>query len=181
MIRKWFGGGNDEEEDPPPPEYTLDTMQVGCLVDYDLKTWEVVGYATCDYEGAQTREWELRCGDLLRYLEQDEETWILSARISLRELSEPVAEVIARQGDPPEELHYQGRVYRAISSSAGEYVEGGKGLGREFVSWTYETADGDRVLFVSQWGERDYRAFEGEYVEEYQFTDILPAPKEGGA
>lgn len=180
MFRKWFGGGEGEDEDPPRTEYTLDTMQVGYLVDYDLKTWEVVGYGTSDYEGSETQEWELRCGDQLRYLEKDEEIWVLTAKIALRDLTEPVAATIAKHGDPPEELHYQGRSYRATESSAGEYREGGKGLGHEFVSWSYETAEGERVLFVSQWGERDFRAYEGEYVQEYQFTDILPAPKEGG-
>ena len=31
-----------------------------------------------------------------------------------------------------------------------------------------------RVLFVVQWGEQRFTAYEGEYVEEYSFTDILP-------
>jgi hypothetical protein len=30
------------------------------------------------------------------------------------------------------------------------------------------------VLFISQWGPQDFTAYAGEYVEEYQFTDILP-------
>ncbi len=180
MFRKWFGGGEGQDEEPPRTEYTLDTMQIGYLVDYDLQTWEVQGLGTCDYEGHETQEWELRCGDQWRFLEKDEEVWVLTAKIPLRDLAEPVAAAIAETGDPPEALHYQERSYRATGSSAGEYREGGKGLGHEFVSWSYETGDGKRVLFLSQWGERDFRAYEGEYVEEYQFSDILPAPKEGG-
>lgn len=181
MFRKWFGGGEGEEEEAPRTDYTLDAMQVGYLVDCDLKTWEVVGYNTCDYEGFETQEWELRCGDELRFLEKGEDQWVLTTKIPLREIREEVAAAIANHGDPPEELHCLERTYKAVESSAGEFREGGKGLGREFVSWSYESADGERVLFVSQWGERDFRAYEGAYVEEYQFTDILPAPKEGGS
>jgi hypothetical protein len=181
MFRKWFGGGEGREEEPPRTEYTLDAMQVGFLVDYDLKTWEVVGYGTCDYEGFETQEWELRCGDELRFLEKDEEQWVLTAAIGVRQLAEDVPRAIAQGGDAPEELHYRERSYKAVESSAGEFREGGKGLGREFVSWAYESADGERVLYLSQWGEREFRAYEGQYVEEYQFTDILPAPKEGGS
>jgi hypothetical protein len=180
MFRKWFGGGEGDEEEAPRTDYTLDAMQVGFLVDYDLKTWEVVGYSTCEYEGDETQEWELRSGDQIRYLEKDGEQWALTAQIPLREIREEVARAIAGQGDPPEELHYQERGYRAVASSAGEYREGGRGLGREFVVWSYESAGGERVLFVSQWSEREFRAYEGQYVEEYQFTDILPAPREGG-
>lgn len=179
MFRKWFGGGEGEGDEPPRTEYTLATMQVGYLVDYDLKTWEVVGYSTCDYEGFETQEWELRCGDELRFLEKDEDQLVLTAKIGVRQIQEDVVTAIAQSGDPPEQLHFQDRTYAAVESSAGELREGGKGLGREFVSWTYESADGERVLFISQWGERDFRAYEGAYVEEYQFTDILPSPEAG--
>ena len=47
------------------------------------------------------------------------------------------------------------------------------GEGREFVSWNFETQDG-RLLFLVQWSEQRIAAYEGEYVEEYSFTDILP-------
>ncbi len=179
MFRKWFGGGEEEGEEPARTDYTLDTMQVGYLVDYDLKTWEVVGYHTCDYEGFETQEWELRCGDERRFLEKDEDQLVFTAKIGVRQIQENVADAISQDGDPPKQLHFQDRAYAAVESSAGEMREGGKGLGHDFVSWSYESADGKRVLFISQWGERDFRAYEGEYVEEYQFTDILPSPKEG--
>ena len=179
MFRKWFGGGEEEGEEPARTDYTLDTMQVGYLVDYDLKTWEVVGYNTCDYEGFETQEWELRSGDELRFLEKDEDQLVLTAKIGVRQIQEDVVDAIAQNGDPPAQLHFQDRAYQAVESSAGELREGGKGLGREFVSWSYESAEGGRVLFISQWGERDFRAYEGVHVEEYQFTDILPSPKEG--
>ena len=45
--------------------------------------------------------------------------------------------------------------------------------GREFVSWNFEAQDG-RLLFLVRWSEQRFSAYEGEYVEEYSFTDILP-------
>jgi len=181
MIRKWFGGG-DEEDEPPRTDYALEDLQVGYLVDFDLKTWEVIGYNVYDYDGFETREWELRCGEEVRFLElavdDGQAEWVLTRKIGLRQLDPEVAAAIIDSGDPPEEVRLAGRPYLAVESSAGQMREGGGGRGHEFVNWSYESEEGERVLFISQWGERDFRAYEGEYVEEYQFTDILPGKKE---
>jgi hypothetical protein len=180
-FKKWFGK-KEESEESLYREYTLDTLQVGFLVDYDLKTWQVSGYATYDYDGYLTREWELKCGDEVRFLERDEEDgrafWTLVRRIALDQIQEKVAQAIAKGGDPPEELHCAGQLYTGVDSAAGLYRKDGKGPEQEFVSWSFESEEG-RVLFISQWGERDFSAHEGEYVEEYQFTDILPGGGEG--
>ncbi|MEW6751284.1 MAG: DUF4178 domain-containing protein [Candidatus Latescibacterota bacterium] len=175
-FRRWFGK-KEEDEGPSYREYTLATMEVGCLVDYDLKTWQVTGYNTYDYDGYITREWELRAGSEVRFLECEEDdgeaSWTLTGKIELEQIEEPVAQTIARQDDPPEEIHFEGVTYRAGDSSSGLMYEGGQGEGRYFVVWGYEGEE-DRVLFITQWGEHDFAAYAGEFVEEYQFTDILP-------
>jgi hypothetical protein len=179
MIKKWFG--KDEENGEVYREYTLDTMRQGYLVDYDLKTWEVTGFNTYDYEGYTTREWELRCGGELRFLERAEEDgqveWTLTRRIQINQIEEKVIDIILEHDDPPEDIHFEGRSYAAVESSAGLMRRGGEGEGREFVSWSYEAGE-DRVLFIVQWGERDFVAYEGAYAEDYQFTDILPGNQE---
>ena len=43
------------------------------------------------------------------------------------------------------------------------------------VSWTYCDNSGKNVLFVTQYGERDFKFVVGEYVQEYQFMNILPS------
>ena len=70
-FKKWFG--KKEEEEESYGDYTLDRMQQGYMVDYDLNTWEVIGCNTYDYDGYLTREWELRCGEEVRLLEKGEE------------------------------------------------------------------------------------------------------------
>jgi hypothetical protein len=179
-IRKWFGQKDEGRE--AYQEYTLATMKAGFLVDYDLKTWEVIGCNTYDYDGYLAKEWELRCGDEVFFLERSEEDgkvyWTLSRRIEIGHIQESVIDVILAEEDPPEEIRFEERLYTAVESSAGLFYQGGSGQGREFIVWSYE-AEGDRVLFISQWGEREFSAYEGEYVEEYQFTDILPGAEEG--
>ena len=180
-FKKWFGDGGEEAEHTYR-EYTLATMQVGFLVDYDLKTWQVTGYGTYDYDGFVTKEWELQADGGVNFLEcavDDGKTeWTLTRSIEPSEIDGDIMGEIIANEDPPEIVHFAGRSYTGTESGAGLYRKNGEGDGREFVNWSFEAADG-RVLYISQWGEREFAAYEGECVEEYQFTDILPAG-EGG-
>ena len=167
-------------------------MTAGFLVDYDLETWEVIGVNVYDYDGFQTQEWELRCNNEMRFLERAEDDgqieWTLTRRVTLGEVEGDVAGAILDGGDPPEVVTYKDRAYNAVESSTGirrpfddgggEEEVGDDDEGGEFVSWSYEGEE-SRVLYVLQRGEREFVAYEGEYVEEYQFTEILPAPETG--
>ncbi len=189
-FRKWLG--KKESEDTSYQDLTLELMTVGCLVDYDLETWEVIGVNVYDYDGFQTQDWELRGNNEMRFLERAEDDgqieWTLTRRVPLGEVKGDVAGAILDGGDPPEVVTYKDRAYNAVESSTGirrpfddgggEEEEGDDDVGGEFVSWSYEGED-RRVLYVLQRGEREFVAYEGEYVEEYQFTEILPAPETG--
>ncbi len=182
-VRKWFGGSDPEDDHAGLADLRLDSMGPGDLVDYDLKTWEVTGRSVYDYDGFPAREWQLTCGEEVRFLERSEEDgrvgWTLTRSIAIGDIDEDVTAAIAADEDPPGTLHFEGRRYAASESTAGVQWDlagdGSKdeGSAREFVNWSYEAEDG-RVLFVVQWGEQRFSAYEGENVEEYSFTDILP-------
>ena len=175
-LRKWFGGRQSEDEQAYE-EYSLGTMKVGFLVDYDLKTWQVTGYGTYDYDGYVTEEWELRAGEEVNFLERAVEDgrafWTLTRAIGMDEIAGDIAGAIAADGDPPEVVQFAGERYEGSESGAGLYRKDGAVEGREFVNWSF-AGDRRKVLFISQWGERDFAAYAGSEVEEYQFTDILP-------
>ena len=179
-FRKLFGREKEEEEEAYQ-DYTLDTMKKGYMVDYDLQTWVVTGYTTYDYDGFLTQEWELRGGDEVRFLEREEEDgeveWTLTRRIEINQIEEKVIDAILEDGDPPEDITFAKVRYRGAGSGAGIMRPEGEGEGREFIEWSYE-AEGDQVLSISQWGERDFSAYAGIVVQEYQFTDILPGGQE---
>jgi hypothetical protein len=177
-FRRFF---NRDEETEEYREATLESMQIGYIVDYDLQTWEVTGYGTYDYDGFISREWELRASDIVHFLECSKEDgrlqWTLSRAADMADMGGDVIGAIQRDGDPPETLQYAGKTFAGTESGAGLYRENAEGVGREFVSWSYEADDGS-VLFINQWGETEFSAFVGERVEEYQFTDILPVAQE---
>ncbi|MFC1525368.1 DUF4178 domain-containing protein [Candidatus Latescibacterota bacterium] len=184
-LRKWFGGKEDDEDVDGLVDLSLEAMKTGYLVDHDLETWEVIGYNSYDYDGFITREWELRSGDEVRFLElavdDARPEWTLTRAITLGDVEEDVLASIGAQDEPPETVHFDGRPYTGAESEAGvqRREAGGAataedgGSGREFVAWTYRSEEG-RLLYLVRWGERDLSAYEGQRVEEYQFTDILP-------
>ncbi len=187
-LRKWLKRGSGDQDDDVVSEYTLVMMRPGFLVDFDLKTWQVTAKKEYDYDGDGAMEWELRAEGEVRFLERSEDDGrvelTLTRSVSIRDFDEDVMGTILDEDDPPEVVHLSGREYTAIESSTGtqrvadegekENEDADTDNGRDFVSWTYESEDG-HVVFVLRWGDRDFSAYEGEYVEEYQFTDILPA------
>jgi len=183
LGKKWFGRGGDSEEDRNVVDLTLELMRVGDLVDHDLKTWEVTGRSVYDFEGFPTQEWQLTAGEDVRFLERSEDDgrteWTLTRSIGIDDIQEDVTAAIGDDEDPPDVIHFEARSYEAVESDSGVQFdvqpEGTteEDAGKEFVIWSYEAEDG-RVLFLVQWGERRYTAYEGESVKEYSFTDILP-------
>ena len=178
-LKKWFGRGNGDKESDSLVDYELGTMKVGYLVDYDMETWEVKAYNTYDYSGFETREWVIETSDKVAYLEradsEGEVSWTLTESVSISQISEEVIEHTIRHEDPPKNLTCDGRSHRLMESGAGLFHENAEGPGKSFISWTYCDDSGRNVLFVTQYGERDFKSVIGEYVEEYQFTNILPS------
>ena len=179
VWKKWFGEASDDEESNSLVDYTLGAMKVGYLVDYDMKTWEVTGYNTYDYSGFETKEWVIETSNKVGYLERadsdGEISWTLTESIAISQIDEEVIEHIIRHEDPPKTLPYNGRSYRLMESGAGLLHESASSPGKRFISWTYCDNSGNNVLFVTQYGERDFKFVAGGYVQEYQFMNILPS------
>ena len=182
MIKRFFGKKKDAEEEIRIP--TLETMIVGDLVDYDLKTWQVSGYNTYDYDGDKTREWELKVLDEVYCLEtgqdQGETWWTFTRSVGYGAIVPDPREALRQEQDPPETVSYDGGTYYAVESTTGLLFAGGEdGDGAEFICWTYEGADG-ALLVLAQWGENEFTAHHGSYVESYQFIDVLPGGQAEG-
>ena len=175
--------GNRRNKEELPQSLTLATMRVGWLVDYDLKTWEVTGFGTFDYQGEETVEWELRSEGAVHFLERSDDEgeiyWSFTREIGIDELEGDIAAIIRAEGEPPEKVSFAGLSYTSEGSEAGLYRENGEGQGEEFVTWSFAGAE-DRVLYINHWDPGELSVYVGSYVDEYQFTDILPENSEGG-
>jgi hypothetical protein len=85
-----------------------------------------------------------------------------------------VRQAILENGDPPDQVMYQGVTYFFEEMAGGAFLKNGQGPGRNLLRWDYEDEEGENYLTIEQWGEDDFLAYAGRPVQEYQFTNILP-------
>ena len=168
----FFDKFRNKEEDnfDPLADLTLSKLKPGFFVDYDLKTWEVKRYIKTDFgDGYQTDEWEIESPDGKRYLERaedDEITWSLSKKIPIGKLGAGISKHIIDNEDPPEQIEYEGKTYYLDESGAGRTYEDGKGVPGEFIYWDFIDDDDETFVTIEQWGETEFEASAGFYVEE---------------
>ena len=182
LWQKLFGKKDERADLDPLSDLTLSNLKVGYLVDYDLKTWQVKSQSGYTFDDTKTQEWELDAGDDSFFLEREEDDgveWNISRKIDFPTLGQSVREHIRQHDDPPEEIEYQGIHFRLVESGAGYYHPNGRVAGDEMIYWDYSDASEDNTLTIEQWGEDEFEAAVGKYVNEYEFSHILP--REGGS
>ena len=174
--------GRKPKEDAPDPlaDLVLGKLKVGYLVDYDLRTWKVTGYARYRFSGLDDdlEEWELTASGEQRYLERAGDAWSLSRRIAVGDIAGDVRRHILDHDDPPERIVFEGAEYRLDASYAGHMFPDGAGAGEPLVRWEFADEAETAFVGVEQWGETEFTAAAGRVVEEYQFTHILPGSPE---
>ncbi len=176
-----FKGRREEDDFDPLHDLTLAKLKVGYYVDYDMKTWEVTGYNRYDYgEGYWGEEWELTSGREKCYLERsedDEVEWTLSKKIPIGAIEGNITRYIKENEDPPNQIVVKGKTYYLDESGPVHFYQDGKGEGVGLISWTFVDEDDESFVTIEQWDEDEFEASEGIYVEEYQFSNILPGSK----
>jgi hypothetical protein len=182
MILKNLFGKKKEKGPDPLTNLTLENLRPGCFVDYDMKTWQVSAYHYYDWgSGDLSYEWQLQTHDETIYLERsvdDEDDWSISRKIPFARVGAGIKQHIIEHEDPPEEIAFEGTTYYLEETSGGQFYKDAAGPGQDLLSWEYEDDSGKKYMTIEQWGESDFEASIGEGVEEYQFTNILPAKSE---
>ena len=162
----------------PLKDLILEKMRIGYFVDYDMQTWQVIGYNSYEYgEGESVDEWELKHGREKRYLErfeEDEVIWSFGQKIAIGAIEGDLRKYIMKNDDLPENITYNGLSYYLDESGAGYFYKNGTRPGIQFIFWNFIDEANDKYVSIEQWGESDFEASAGIFVEEYQFTNILP-------
>jgi hypothetical protein len=123
-----------------------------------------------------TDEWEITSGRKKRYLERaedDEIIWTLSKKIPISAIEGDIRKYIIAHDDPPEKFVYSEKTYYLDESGTGRMLKQDT-VPKEFVYWEFIDEDDENLVTIEQWGETEFEAAAGHYVEEYQFTNILP-------
>lgn len=174
-----FRRRDEDDGIDPLKDLVLEKLRVGYLVDYDLKTWTVTAHNRYRFnDGRTAEEWELTAGREKRYLELsrgDEEAWTLSKSIPIGAVGPGnVRQHLLEHEDPPDQLTYRDVTYY-MEGSVGGHLLPGDGEGRqELIVWEYVDDDEESFVSIVQWSETEVTAVAGTFVEDYQFTNILP-------
>ena len=183
MAFGFFKKKKKEEEERlhyDPTNIHIRDIRKNFILDYDLKTWEVVAEYEYDWGNEYfTYEYKLVCADdeVYLYIEEDDELYItLSRKINFGKLDESVEESIRDNGRPPKIIEYDGKTFYRESERPGYFknIES-KGESEEFVNWEYIDESEEWVLNIEQWDDDAFEAAIGKFTDASAFSNILPA------
>ena len=173
-----------EEKTYDPTDLKITEMDVGFIVDYDLKTWQVKAVGEYDWgNNNYSLEYKLDSGDEVIFLEvEDDDELVLKVnkKLKIRSIDEDLPERIVKKERPPKKLEYQGTTYYKDDESHGYYKDRAKKTDDwdEFISWDYYDKEEQQVLCTEQWGDREFEASIGKLAKEFEFSNILPSSSE---
>jgi hypothetical protein len=180
-LGDFFKKKADKDQFDPIKDLILSKLKIGYLVDYDLKTWEVSGYNIYDWDNEFTEEWILKSPDakdniiyLVMEKTDSQVIWLVSRKVLLSNLDHSIIDMIKRDQDPSTEIDYKTKKFFLSQTSAGYFLKDGHGEGDELIRWDYEDEQEENFITIKQWGEDEFELYEGHFVKEYEFTNILP-------
>lgn len=178
MGWSFFNKKKEEPEIDPLHDLVLSKMKKGWMLDYDLKTWEVIAVHKYDWgDGEVTREWELNSANETLFLEIDIEdggTYSLCKKVPIGKIGGNIKSYMQEHDDPPSQINYMGETFYLDEEGAGLFHENGAPEEQEMLYWDFVDEKDEKFVTIEQWSETEFEAYEGWYAEEYQFTNILP-------
>ncbi len=155
-------------------------LDVGFVFEYDLSTWEVQAIYEYDWgDNYFTREFKISDGTTTRFLsveEDDELELSISQKIKIRTLDKSLLEILQDKQQPPKSIEYGGITYYLENEAPGYFHDIAKGdHWEEFRSWDFEDKDGENILCIEQWDEKEFEASIGKKIKEFEISNILPS------
>ena len=168
-----------EEQAYDPTNLKITDLDVGFLVDYNLKSWEVKEVIEYDWgNNNYSAEYKLDSGDDVIFVEveDDDELFInVNKKIKIRSIDEDLPERIVKKERPPKKLTYKGTKFFKDDESYGYHKNRAKKTDEwdELISWEYYDEEEKHMLCIEQWGDREFEASFGKVVKEFEFSNIL--------
>ncbi|MEM9324347.1 MAG: DUF4178 domain-containing protein [Bacteroidota bacterium] len=155
-------------------------LDVGFILDYDLKSWVVKEKYEYDWgDNNFSHEYKIDSGDDVAFLSVEDDgnlNLALFRPIKIRKIDEEVADEIVKNEKAPRQLHYDGDVYYLDADSAGYYRDCAKKTEdwEELISFEYYTDGEEKVLSITQWDEQTFEASAGVTLETHEISNIIP-------
>ena len=178
LFDKWFG--KKEETTRDALSVTIKDLEIGDIVDYFMKSWEVKEVFKYDWgNNSFTKEYQLFDGTetVFLHVEEDDKVELsLTRSISLNVINPLLRSIIIDNDEPPATIEYSGTTYFKQEEAQGHVSDASEDFENEsaFVSWDYTDRKEKKILTLERSGEQDFDAFIGENVDAYEFSNIVP-------
>ncbi|GAB4330228.1 MAG: hypothetical protein OHK0038_04430 [Flammeovirgaceae bacterium] len=179
FFKKKFKKQEEQEPHYDPTNINILDLRKGFVLDYDFKTWTVEEEYEYDWgDNCYSYGFKLVSADdtiILDVNEADEVECAVLKPLAWRKIADLVEDEILTNERPPRKFRFEGREYFCEGEHPGYFRNvHADGDSIEFISWDYTDDSGEHVLFIEQWGERDFEAYVGKFVPERAFSNILP-------
>ena len=167
-------------------DLTVNDLKKGFFIDYFMKSWEITDEFEYDWgNNFSSKEFRLDAGDERMYMsvEDDDELKIsISKKVPMTQVNPDLKAFIIEMDEPMKSFEYKGKKFYLSEESQGHYrnVEDGDGddSWSAFVMWDFLDEKEEEFISISRWTEQNIEAFEGSYVGDYEFSNIIPVLKE---
>lgn len=163
-----------------PSYLTISDLEKGSVLNYDLKTWEVVYETQYDWVASESDRLLQLASDsgdnALLYLHAEMATttpWI-ERKLEAHQMRGDTFN-IQKEGSEIVQITYEGTRYMLSETMQGQvFARGTNAAGREGKQWFYISTDKQKSLRMLQIEGSGMSTFEGDLAKEYQFSNILP-------
>jgi len=157
-------------------DYEVLDLEIGYILDYDLKSWEVTDKAVYTWEnGVTDYEYTIKDGTSTAYLYLEASTGRLSMYTDgkINEMW-PQGKVIMRQGEDliNEEIKFGGNTYYFYAEAAARVKNKSESYMLE--NWLFLDASEKEILSFNLYEDRSMDAFKGIYLNSFEISNILP-------
>ena len=166
-----------------PDSITLESLQLGYMLEHKTDTYEVVNEHQCDWDDqTTTKVYKLReVGGInsIFLISQREGNALMVYKtqpVNIFALKEDLDQEIQEYKRPSNILRYQDHTYfREYSRTGFNFnMEMLKQPPQEIVSWKYFDDVRKRIIRIDKLGEHEYQAFVGEMVVPGEFYNVMP-------
>ncbi|MGL1885261.1 MAG: DUF4178 domain-containing protein [Reichenbachiella sp.] len=169
-----------EEPDYDVTNLSVEDLAMGFIIDYDMSTWRVKEEYQYDWGSDNfSKEYLLDDGTKRIYLEVEnkgEISILVTEKIKIRDLGSDIIDRTVKDETPPKEVSYDGVKYYLHTDCAGHFNDKTKKSKEweELLSWQYFDDTEEKVIGITQWGEREFDAVVGKVVQPFEISNIIP-------
>lgn len=166
---------NKEDENPININLSVYDLKKGCILDYNLESWEVLAAYTYRYKGYSSKEYKLRSSSETRFLNvSDSNSLVLgmSKEANINNIDAQLRSSVA-QGQPLTRVTWENEIYTLKESAQGEFADDQVQDWAKFSSWEYVNAANTKFVYISKWEDNSIECYVGDYLKEHEISNIL--------